>query len=167
MKFLLLPVLLLPVIVSAPAIAIEQQGNFFTANQAPSNQVAARASYNKLSNDLSKIEVNGVEFKLKSCQRDGEDVICNLQLTNIASEEQNISLFADCSRVIIKNKEFGGFNAQIGQGSSVALNAGVTRQGFITFKGIASSIDKLEVLEIAYSTTDGDGTIKFSGVDIK
>jgi hypothetical protein len=162
----MIPALLLSAMISAPAMA-EYPDSYSMAQAATSNKAPVQASYKKLSNDLNKIEINGFKFELKACQRDGENVICNLQLTNITDNDQSISLFPDCSQVTTDSGEFGAYSAQIGQGSSATLNAGISRQGFITFRSIAPNVDKLETLEVAYNTTDGEGTIKFSNIVIK
>jgi hypothetical protein len=167
MKILLALALLLPTIISSPAMADGSLDSYSIVQAKTQNQPKAQASYNKSSSDPNKIEINNFKFEMKACQRDGEDVICNLQLTSMATEEQSISLFADCSRVTNDQKEFGGFNAQIGQGSSATLSTGMSRQAFITFRGIKSSVNALETIEIAYSTDDGDGTIKFRNITIQ
>ncbi len=113
------------------------------------------------------IENNNLKFELENCRRSGKQVTCNLQFTNMASTDQSISIFSDCSRVITTGKEFSALTAQIGQGSSATLTSGVARPGFITFQGIAATTEQLETLEIAYDITDGSGTIKFKNIDIQ
>ncbi len=203
MKFLLVAALLLPTIISAPAIAIESQTNYIVAQStaeetSPSENTAAASptendqeeelaeSAGKASDSLQEetalesaasasksitnpnlIENNNLKFELENCRRSGDKVTCNLQFTNMASTDQNISLFSDCSRVITSGKEISSLNAQIGQGSSTTLVSGVARSGFITFQGIVPGVGQLEELEIAYDTTNGSGTIKFKNIVIQ
>jgi hypothetical protein len=116
--------------------------------------------------EMKLIEKSKLYFALENCSRDGQNVTCNLQFTNIDSKEQSINLFADCSRIIDGSKEFGGFNAQIDHSSSATLSIGVAKKGFITFQNVASDIGKSTALEIAYDTIDGGGTVRFSNIDI-
>jgi hypothetical protein len=116
---------------------------------------------------LSSIDKNKLNFTLEDCHKDGEDVTCDLRFTNMDSKDQNISLHADCSRIIDGDKEFGGFVAQIGQSSSADLSAGVFKKGFIKFHNFKANTDKAKILEISYKTTDNEGTVRFEDVEIQ
>jgi hypothetical protein len=116
--------------------------------------------------EMKLIEKSKLYFALEDCRRDGQNVTCNLQFTNIDSKEQSINLFADCSRIIDGSKEFGGFNAQIDHSSSATLTIGVAKKGFITFQNVAAQTSNSTALEIAYDTIDGGGTVRFSNIDI-
>jgi hypothetical protein len=115
---------------------------------------------------MKLIEKSKLYFALDDCRRDGQNVTCYLQFTNIDSKEQSINLFADCSRIIDGSKEFGGFNAQIDHSSSATLTIGVAKKGFITFQNVATQTSNSTALEIAYDTIDGGGTVRFSNIDI-
>jgi cytoskeletal protein RodZ len=203
MKFLLVAALLLPTVISAPALAIEQNNSYTIAQATPEpaeNKAAATApvkaqeeeeeeeeesenetadsakekatpeavvAAGKAVSNPNQVENNNLKFELENCRRSGDKVTCNLQFTNMASTDQSISLFSDCSRVITSGKEISGLKAQIGQGSSATLISGVARSGFITFQGIIPGANQLEELEIAYDTTNGGGTIKFKDIAIQ
>jgi hypothetical protein len=194
MKFLLVAALLLPTVIAAPAIAIEQQGSYIMAQATPETPEeeeeqeeeetaksenkatgtaptetpsAADVAKNKSISNPNLVENNNLKFELENCRRSGDKVTCNLQFTNMASADQSISLFSDCSRVITSGKEITGLKAQIGQGSSATLISGVARSGFITFQGVIQGANQLEELEIAYDTTSGGGTIKFKDIVIQ
>jgi hypothetical protein len=195
MKFLLVAALLLPTVIAAPAVAIEQNHSYTIAQATPEQaenkeeeeeeeeseeeEKAATDGTNKEAttgavvaagkaiNNPNQVENNNLKFELENCRRNGDKVTCNLQFTNMASTDQSISLFSDCSRVITSGKEISGLKAQIGQGSSATLISGVARSGFITFQGIILSANQLEELEIAYDTTNGGGTIKFTDIAIQ
>jgi hypothetical protein len=118
-------------------------------------------------NEMKLVEKSKLYFALEDCHREGLNVTCNLQFTNIDSKEQSINLFADCSRIIDGTREFGGFNAQIDHSSSATLSIGVAKKGFITFRNVTADTSTSKALEIAYNTIDDGGTVRFSNIDIR
>jgi hypothetical protein len=172
MKLFLTCALLLPMILSS-SIAANAQNNDPPAQvtiDAPKDLGEKIQQVNEpekaTTPEMKLIEKSKLYFALEDCHRDGQNVTCNLQFTNIDSKEQSINLFADCSRIIDGSKEFGGFNAQIDHSSSATLSIGVTKKGFITFQNVAAQTSNTTALEIAYDTIDGGGTVRFSNVDI-
>jgi hypothetical protein len=174
---LALTCVLFPLLISAPATAIGPQAS---ATASPSGMIATLQNiivpkhrsgsgvYDKQpSNSPKSVNKNKLNVALEDCHRDGNSVTCHLQFTNMAEVAQEINLFADCSRIIEGNVEFGGFNGQIGQSSSATLKTGIARQGFITFQNVAANIRQAKVLEVAYGTTAGDATVRFNNVAIE
>jgi hypothetical protein len=203
MKLILACTLLFPLIISSPAIALNNDANtvaeasiqpVVVVPEAPAQPVTAVAPdaatqptavvpaaqtpvvskdsasstpAEKPEKSLSSIDKNKLNFTLEDCHKDGEDVTCDLRFTNMDSKDQNISLHADCSRIIDGDKEFGGFVAQIGQSSSADLSAGVFKKGFIKFHNFKPNTDKAKILEISYKTADNEGTVRFEDVEIQ
>jgi hypothetical protein len=172
MKLFLTCALLLPMIMSS-SIAANAQSNDLPAQVTIDTPKDLSEQPQKVDEpekaatpEMKLIEKSKLYFALEDCRRDGQNVTCNLQFTNIDSKEQSINLFADCSRIIDGSKEFGGFNAQIDHSSSATLSIGVAKKGFITFQNVATDISNSSALEIAYDTIDGGGTVRFSNIDI-
>jgi hypothetical protein len=173
MKLFLTCALLLPMIMSS-SIAANAQSNELPAQVTIDTPKDLSEQLQKVDEpektaipEMKLIEKSKLYFALEDCRRDGQNVTCNLQFTNIDNKEQSINLFADCSRIIHGSKEFGGFNAQIDHSSSATLSVGVAKKGFITFQNVAVDISNSTALEIAYDTIDGGGTVRFSNVDIQ
>jgi hypothetical protein len=145
-----------------PATVVPEAQTPVVSKDAPSS-----TSSDKPEKSLSSIDKNKLNFTLEDCHKDGEDVTCDLRFTNMDSKDQNISLHADCSRIIDGDKEFGGFVAQIGQSSSADLSAGVFKKGFIKFHNFKANTDKAKILEISYKTADNEGTVRFEDVEIQ
>jgi hypothetical protein len=194
MKLILACTLLFPLIISSPAIALNNDATNTVAEtstqpatapdaatkpaaavvpdapaQTPvvSKDAASSTPAEKPEKSLSSIDKNKLNFTLEDCHKDGEDVTCDLRFINMDSKDQNISLFADCSRIIDGDKEFGGFTAQIGQSSSADLSVGVVKKGFIKFHNFKANTDKPKILEISYNTADSGGTVRFEDVEIQ
>jgi hypothetical protein len=178
--------LFLPILISSSALAIEQHPAQIATTRTGAipkdgysriaslqNWVVTKNSPEVLSSDKQpsaspkSVNRNNLNVALENCRRAGNSVTCHLQFTNMAIAPQEINLFADCSRIIHGNVEFGGFNGQIGQGSSATQKKGIAREGFITFRNVAAHITTAKVLEVAYGTNNGDATVRFNNVDIE
>jgi hypothetical protein len=173
MKLFLTCALLLPMIMSSSIVA-NAQSNALPAQVTIDTPKELSEQLQKVDEperaatpEMKLIEKSKLYFALEDCRRNGRNVTCNLQFTNIDNKEQSINLFADCSRIIDGSKEFSGFNAQIDHSSSATLSVGVAKKGFITFQNVAVDISNSTALEIAYDTIDGGGTVRFSNVDIQ
>jgi hypothetical protein len=173
MKLFLTCTLLLPMIMSSSIVANAQSNDLpaqvtIDTPKDLNTQIEKVDKPEKIATpEMKLIEKSKLYFALEDCRRDGRNVTCNLQFTNIDNKEQSINLFADCSRIIDGSKEFGGFNAQIDHSSSATLSMGVAKKGFITFQNVAAETSSSTALEIAYDTIDGGGTVRFSNVDIQ
>mgnify|MGYP000367029689 CR=1 FL=1 len=120
-------------------------------------------------NVTQKIEATGFIFELQGCRRSGDDVSCNILITNVGDSD-TICALSNSSRIIsTSGEEFEANKVQVGSGSS-RLIRGIPVKAVLSFRNTPSRVSNLAVLEVSYEyppISNRERSIQFRNVAIQ
>ena len=120
-------------------------------------------------NVAQKIESTGFTFELQGCRRSGDDVSCNILITNVGDSDTICSLNNSSRIISTSGEEFAATKVQVGQGSS-RLIRGVPVKAVLSFRNTPSRVSNLAVLEVSYEyppISNKERSIQFRNVTIQ
>jgi hypothetical protein len=120
------------------------------------------------SNSSQALEANGIKFELQRCVRSGNNVNCNLLLTNLEQRDQRFNFDGNRSRLIsVSGEEFSPESVYLGGRRSYSINlvSQIPIKATVSFKQIPQNASKLALVEIVYYIPGGQlDTVQFRNV---
>lgn len=124
-------------------------------------------------NVAQKLEANEFTFELQGCQRSGDNVKCNVLITNVGESDRELSVANDSRMISTSGEEFKATEVQFGQTKSssditLRLIRGVPIKAVLSFKGTPSRVSNIAALDVIYHTSSSSfQSIAFRNVAIQ